>query len=74
MARSSLTVAHLVWWSQVAGITDAGLDARPIKTVAVLGGGLMGSGIATASLIAGAKVILKEVNDKFLQVEAARLA
>lgn len=33
----------------------------------VLGGGLMGSGIATALLLAGKKVILKEINDKFLQ-------
>ena len=27
----------------------------------------MGSGIATALLLAGKKVILKEINDKFLQ-------
>ena len=53
---------------QVKGITDAGLKARKMKKVAVLGGGLMGSGIATASALAGMDVIIKEVNDKFLQV------
>ncbi len=52
------------------GITDGGLKARPMNTVAVLGGGLMGSGIATACLTVGITVILKEVNDKFLQVPA----
>ena len=54
---------------KVKGITDAGLKARPVKTLAVLGGGLMGSGIATAALLAGQTVILKEVNDKFLEVQ-----
>ena len=36
--------------------------------VAVLGGGLMGSGIATASILAGIDVLLKEINEKFLEV------
>ena len=49
-------------------MTDAGLKPRPVKKVAVLGGGLMGSGIATASILVGIDVLLKEVNDKFLQV------
>lgn len=53
---------------KVKGITDAGLKARPVKTLAVLGGGLMGSGICTAGLQAGMNVILKEVNEKFLEV------
>ena len=53
---------------QVKGITDAGLKPRKVKKVAVLGGGLMGSGIATASALAGMDVLIKEVNDKFLQV------
>lgn len=59
---------------QVKGITDGKLKARPMNTVAVLGGGLMGSGIATACLTVGIKVILKEVNDKFLQVPPAAYA
>jgi len=51
-----------------AGVTDAGLRPRPIKRVAVLGGGLMGSGIATACVLVGIDVVLKEVNQKFLDV------
>lgn len=53
---------------KVKGVTDAGLKARKVRKVAVIGGGLMGSGIATAGLLAGQDVIIKEVNDKFLQV------
>ncbi len=30
----------------------------------------MGSGIATASVLAGVEVLLKEINDKFLQARA----
>lgn len=48
---------------KVAGVTDAGLKPRPVKTVAILGGGLMGSGIATACALAGMTVILKDIND-----------
>ncbi len=51
-----------------AGVTDAGLRPRPIKRVAVVGGGLMGSGIATACILAGLDVVLKEINQKFLDV------
>jgi enoyl-CoA hydratase/3-hydroxyacyl-CoA dehydrogenase len=54
----------------VKGISDGDLKARPVKTVAVLGGGLMGSGIATATLVAGMDVVLKEVNQKFLDVSS----
>lgn len=52
-------------------MTDTGLRPRPIKRVAVLGGGLMGSGIATACVLAGVEVLLKEVNQKFLDVSGA---
>lgn len=49
-------------------MTDAGLEPRPMRKVAVIGGGLMGSGIATALALAGVDVVLKEVNPKFLEV------
>ncbi len=42
----------------------------PCLQVAVLGGGLMGSGIATACVLAGIDVVLKEVNQQFLDVGA----
>lgn len=53
--------------SKVPGITDLGLMPRKIKKVGILGGGLMGSGIATALILSNYPVILKEVNEKFLK-------
>ncbi|KAL0323452.1 UNVERIFIED_CONTAM: Glyoxysomal fatty acid beta-oxidation multifunctional protein MFP-a [Sesamum angustifolium] len=58
---------------QVPGVTDLGLKPRSIKKVAILGGGLMGSGIATALILSNYQVILKEVNDKFLQAGIGRV-
>ena len=52
---------------KVSGITDKGLRPRAMKTIAVLGGGLMGSGIATACVLTGHRVIIKEINEKFMQ-------
>jgi len=60
-------------FEQVPGITDLGLVPRRVKKVAVLGGGLMGSGIATALILSNYPVILKEVNDQFLQAGIGRV-
>uniref|UniRef100_M8AMP8 Peroxisomal fatty acid beta-oxidation multifunctional protein n=1 Tax=Aegilops tauschii TaxID=37682 RepID=M8AMP8_AEGTA len=51
----------------VPGVTDIQLKPRKIRKVAVIGGGLMGSGIATALLVSNISVVLKEVNPQFLQ-------
>eukprot|EP00262_Sarcandra_glabra_P006229 TRINITY_DN18351_c0_g1_i1.p1 TRINITY_DN18351_c0_g1~~TRINITY_DN18351_c0_g1_i1.p1 ORF type:complete len:726 (+),score=137.67 TRINITY_DN18351_c0_g1_i1:162-2339(+) len=59
--------------SKVPGVTDLGLVPRRINKVAILGGGLMGSGIATALILSNYYVILKEVNDKFLQAGIGRV-
>ncbi|KAH1091268.1 hypothetical protein J1N35_018525 [Gossypium stocksii] len=59
--------------SKVPGITDRGLVPRKVKKVAILGGGLMGSGIATALLLSNYTVILKEVNEKFLEAGVGRV-
>lgn len=59
--------------SKVPGVTDLGLMPRSIKKVAILGGGLMGSGIATALLLSRYTVILKEVNEKFLKAGIDRV-
>ena len=59
---------------QVKGVTDAGIKPRKLKVVAVLGGGLMGSGIATALTLSGYSVIVKEINQKFLDAGLARVA
>ncbi|KAM0037083.1 putative isomerase, 3-hydroxyacyl-CoA dehydrogenase, Enoyl-CoA hydratase [Helianthus debilis subsp. tardiflorus] len=52
--------------SKVPNVTDIGLKPRPMKKVAVIGGGLMGSGIATALIISNINVVLKEVNSEYL--------
>ena len=46
---------------KVRGVTDVpGISPRPMKVVAVLGGGLMGSGICTACLLNGIDVVLNK--------------
>ena len=57
----------------VPGVTDVGLTPRPTKVVGVVGGGLMGSGIATACVMNGVSVILKEINQKFLDAGMGRV-
>lgn len=59
--------------SKVPGITDRGLVPRQVRKVAILGGGLMGSGIATALILSNYPVILKEVNEKFLDAGVNRV-
>lgn len=51
---------------QVPNVTDIDLKPRPIKKVAVIGGGLMGSGIATALILGNVYVVLKEINSEYL--------
>lgn len=46
---------------------------RKIKKVAIIGGGLMGSGIATALILSNYPVVLKEVNEKFLEAGIGRV-
>jgi len=60
-------------YGQVPGVTDRGLVPRKIKKVAIIGGGLMGSGIATALILSNYPVILKEVNEKFLEAGIGRV-
>ncbi|XP_021770834.1 peroxisomal fatty acid beta-oxidation multifunctional protein MFP2-like [Chenopodium quinoa] len=59
--------------SKVPGVTDLGLSPRRIKKVAVIGGGLMGSGIATALILSSYPVVLKEVNNKLLEAGIGRV-
>ncbi|KAJ9551295.1 hypothetical protein OSB04_015340 [Centaurea solstitialis] len=53
--------------SKVPNVTDIGLKPRAVKKVAVIGGGLMGSGIATSLIVNNIYVVLKEVNSEYLQ-------
>lgn len=49
------------------------LSPRKINRVAILGGGLMGSGIATAFLLGNYRVILKEVDHNLLSAGIGRI-
>ncbi|KAF9623605.1 hypothetical protein IFM89_003395, partial [Coptis chinensis] len=53
--------------SKVPGVTDVGLKPRQIKKVAVIGGGLMGSRIATALHLSNISVVLNKINLDYLQ-------
>ncbi|XP_022679442.1 peroxisomal fatty acid beta-oxidation multifunctional protein isoform X2 [Setaria italica] len=53
--------------TKVPGVTNVQLKPRKTRKVAIIGGGLMGSGIATSLLISNISVVLKEVNPQFLQ-------
>ncbi|KAI5058429.1 hypothetical protein GOP47_0026599 [Adiantum capillus-veneris] len=58
---------------KVQGVSDLGLTPRTTKKVGVVGGGLMGSGIATACILSGIPVVMKEVNAVFLQAGLNRV-
>lgn len=53
---------------KIKGLTDLTIRPRRLQKVGILGGGLMGSGIATSLLMAGCEVYLKEINEEFLNV------
>ncbi|XP_073052314.1 peroxisomal fatty acid beta-oxidation multifunctional protein AIM1-like isoform X2 [Primulina eburnea] len=53
--------------TKVPNVTDVGLTPRRIKKIAVIGGGLMGSGIATTFILSNIFVVLKEINSDYLQ-------
>ncbi|KAK1264582.1 Peroxisomal fatty acid beta-oxidation multifunctional protein [Acorus gramineus] len=53
--------------SKVPNVTNIKLKPRPIRKAAVIGGGLMGSGIATALIQSDISVMLKEVSSDFLE-------
>ncbi|TYK10724.1 peroxisomal fatty acid beta-oxidation multifunctional protein AIM1 isoform X1 [Cucumis melo var. makuwa] len=53
--------------SKVPNVTDRGLKPRNVKKVAIIGGGLMGSGIATALILSNIHVVVKEISPEYLQ-------
>ncbi len=65
-STESAALRHVFFAERAAGKVD-GLDqvsSRPIKTVAVVGTGLMGSGIAVSALISGYRVIALEQTEE----------
>lgn len=72
----SKSIVHLFFASRATAKVDLGGSeggGRVAKKVGVIGGGLMGAGIATCLLGAGCVVVIKEVNDKFLPGARARV-
>ena len=59
--------------ANIKGVTDKGLKPRKIASVGVIGGGLMGAGIAAACVLNGVSVLLKEVNQQFLDAGLGRV-
>lgn len=59
--------------AKVPGVTDQGLSARAIRRVGVIGGGTMGSGIATSLISSGVEVVLREVNQELLDKGLGRV-
>jgi enoyl-CoA hydratase/3-hydroxyacyl-CoA dehydrogenase len=59
--------------AKVPGISDAGLEPRALAVGVVVGGGTMGSGIATALLDAGVVVRLVETEERRADAARARV-
>jgi enoyl-CoA hydratase/3-hydroxyacyl-CoA dehydrogenase len=59
--------------AKVPGVTDQKLEPKPIRKVGVLGGGTMGSGIATWLISSGIDVVLKEANEEFAEAGRGRI-
>ncbi|MGB0852793.1 MAG: 3-hydroxyacyl-CoA dehydrogenase NAD-binding domain-containing protein [Pikeienuella sp.] len=62
----SAALRHAFFAERAAAKPDVikGVTPKPVELVAVIGGGLMGSGIATSLLFAGLKVVMIEMNDE----------
>ncbi|XP_070039841.1 peroxisomal fatty acid beta-oxidation multifunctional protein AIM1-like [Nicotiana tomentosiformis] len=71
LSKSARALLHVYFaeraTSKVPCITDCQLKHQKIEKVAVIGGGLMGSGIATALILSSVQVILKEIDYDCLQ-------
>ncbi|XP_022729467.1 peroxisomal fatty acid beta-oxidation multifunctional protein AIM1-like [Durio zibethinus] len=70
LSNTSKALAHLFFaqraTAKVPNVTDVGLKPRNVKKVAIIGGGIMGSGIATALILSNISVLLKEINSEYL--------
>uniref|UniRef100_J3M6B7 Uncharacterized protein n=1 Tax=Oryza brachyantha TaxID=4533 RepID=J3M6B7_ORYBR len=77
MSQTSKSLRHVFFaqraTSKISYISNLGLMPRRIHKVAIVGGGLMGSGIATALISNNFLVILKEVNKQFLDAGVSRV-
>jgi enoyl-CoA hydratase/3-hydroxyacyl-CoA dehydrogenase len=70
-SATSKAIVHMFFASRATGKVDLGEEGhgyagRAAESVGVIGGGLMGAGIATSLLAAGCRVVIKEVSEKFI--------
>jgi enoyl-CoA hydratase/3-hydroxyacyl-CoA dehydrogenase len=59
--------------AKVPDVSDQGLEPRPIRRVGVIGGGTMGSGIATALVSSGLEVLLSEATPELAEKAVGRV-
>ena len=71
----SAALRHAFFAERAASKPDVikGIEPKPVELVAVIGGGLMGSGIATSLLFAGLKVVMIEMNDEAAEAGRGRV-
>lgn len=68
---ASKGIVHMFFASRTTAKVELGeggdgYAGRPAGSVGVIGGGLMGAGIATSLLVAGCNVVIKEVHEHFV--------
>lgn len=76
--NTSRQLMQLFFRREQARVSATWIEQRNVKparvvTVGVIGGGVMGAGIAQAAAVAGYSVILKEINDRVLAAGLARI-
>jgi enoyl-CoA hydratase/3-hydroxyacyl-CoA dehydrogenase len=76
VSNTSKALIHFFFASKATGKVpgvDSSVQPRKIKKLAVIGAGTMGAGIAAAAMMAGIHVIVKEVNQKFLDAGMSKI-
>lgn len=79
MSPESRAIVHMFFAARKTAKVKLDNDTDPRylgvapRKVAVIGGGLMGAGIATAMLAVGLRVVIKELNQKFADAARARV-
>ena len=62
--KQCFTIYFIFQWQLSDGRYGSSIKPKPVKYIAVIGGGTMGSGIVVVALTAGFSVVLVEVNEK----------
>ena len=73
-SAQSRALRHIFFAERAAARADFGVEGQKLTKIAVVGGGLMGAGIATACLARGLEVALIEQNDAAAEAARDRIA